>query len=179
MDDRVRKQERKVDELRSALHVVDTDPQSSGPGYSLGPMNILQINSIKIQAESDAKKLAVQLETLEALAKTDPEQLKHTLPRLTPDPILSQLVQNYLTVDSQLAFQLGSLNPEHPDVRKNLELKKKLDAQIAEQVAANLQAMATAQRTSKAVAENAQHQLDDARTSDIKIAEETRTYWEE
>jgi hypothetical protein len=73
---------------------------------------------------------------------------------------------------------LGSLNPEHPDVKKNLGLKKKLDAQIAEQVAANLQAMATGLRAFKGVAENAQHLLDDARTSDIKNAEETRPYWE-
>jgi biopolymer transport protein ExbD len=178
MDDRVRNQELMVAKLRAAFQVVDSDPQSSGPGSSLGPMNILQLNSIKIQAESDAMKQEAQLETLEALAKADPEQLKHTLPRLTSDPILTQLLQESLTVESQLAFQLGTMGKEHPDVKKNIELKKKLDEQIGKQVAANLEAMKTGVRTSKAQAENAQRRLDEARANDIKIAVETRPYWE-
>jgi capsular exopolysaccharide synthesis family protein len=177
-DEKVSQQETNVNALRVKYNVVDTDPNSSGPGSTLGPMNVIQLNSIKIQADSDAKKQQAQLETVKSLKESNPQQLRFTLPRLSPDPILSQLLQEYLQVDSQLAFQLGSLGQEHPDVKKNLELKGKLDKQIDEQVEGSIHAMETAVVTYTSVAAGAQLQLNEARTNDIKIAQETRPYWE-
>jgi Mg-chelatase subunit ChlD/capsular polysaccharide biosynthesis protein len=170
--------QKRVDELRAKYYVVDTDPAGAGPGSTLGPMNVLQLNSIKIQAESDAKKQETQLETLKKLGQTNHDQLRYTLPRVTPDPILSQLLQESQQVDSQLAFQTKSLGTDNPEVKKNVELKAKLDKQIDEQVTANMNAMETDVQTSKAVAANAQRQLDDAKSNNLAVDEKTRPYWE-
>src|SRR5277367_4860474 len=63
----VKDQEEEVERLRKKYKVVDTEPQSTQPGSSLGPLNIVHYNSILIEAETTLVKQRTLLNKLKEL----------------------------------------------------------------------------------------------------------------
>jgi biopolymer transport protein ExbD len=179
-DERIRAQEHKVDQLRREFGIMDSpDPASLGPRFAPEQQaSMLQLSNIKVQAEMDATKQETQLTMLKQMKSADAAQFKNLLPRVTSDPILVQLLQELLQVDSQLSYQLATMGAEHPDVKKNAELKGKLEAQIKEQVAAIMQAQEVAVETSRAVARNAGKQMAELKAQMQALVSDSRPYWE-
>ena len=70
-----------VDELRVKYDVTDTDPQSSAPGTTLGPMNVLHYDSVKIDNEGQYVKEKTMVDELK---KLPPEKLRQALPTTKP-----------------------------------------------------------------------------------------------
>jgi bla regulator protein blaR1 len=179
-DDRIRDQERMVAALRMELGIVDS-PGSGNFGPTVSPeqqASMLQLSNIKVQAEMDAAKQETQLAMLKQIQSSDTARFKNLLPRVTSDAILVNLLQELLTVEGQLSYQLGTMGAEHPDVKRNAELKGKLEAQIKEQVAAIMQAQELAVETLRAQAKNAEKQMAELKARGSALAAESRPYWE-
>jgi succinoglycan biosynthesis transport protein ExoP len=111
----VKTQEEKVNDLRVKYNVVDTDPQSTAPGSSLGPVNVLHYNSLKIEAETQYIKQETLLSKLQELT---PEELKQTIPTASPDAILGQLLQDQIATETLLVKLKNDLGDQHPDVQR-------------------------------------------------------------
>ncbi len=170
----VRKQEEEVNRLRKELNVVDTDPQSIQPGSSLGPVNVLHYNSLKIEAETQYVKEETLLNKLRELT---PDELKQTIPTAAPDPILSQLLQDQIAAETLLVKQQNDLGAAHPDVLRTEKLLAEYKKQTDQRVKGIIEGIKVTVESYRAQVQNSEDKLDEARKRDIAIAEQTRPYY--
>ena len=170
----VKQQEDLVDKLHKDLNVVDTDEQGTQPGGSLGPVNVLHYNSLKIEAETQFVKQDTLLNKLKELT---PEELKQTLPTASPDPILTQLLQDEITTETDLVKLKNDLGEQHPDVQRNEKLLAKYKEEIDDRVKGIIKGLEINVKALKAEVQNSEDKLYQARTNDIATAEQTRPYF--
>lgn len=176
-DNSVANQEQKVDKLRSELGVVDTDPQSTGPGSTLGPVNVLHYNSLKIDNEAQWIKGAELLKKLKEIQSTNVTLLRQALPTAAPDGILTQLLQDYISTEEKLVTQLNDLGPNHPDVQRTIKLRDQLDHKIDERVTGIIKGMEVQVSALYAVVSNSVQQVEEAKSNDMRLAESSRPYF--
>ena len=170
----VREAETNVDDLRVKLGVTDTSSQNPGATTTMEEVNLLHYNSAKIEAETSYIKEEKVLEELKGL---DTQHLREILPTLSPDPILSSLLQNKIDADTAL-IKLGTdLGESHPDILRTHKWIDELDAKIDDRVQGIMHAMAARVDSFKAVMDKSQEKLDEAKTNDLQMAEKTRPYW--
>jgi succinoglycan biosynthesis transport protein ExoP len=173
---KIKDQEQKVETLRSNLSVIDVDPNSDGPGGSLGPTEVIHYRTQKIEAEATYIKEQKMLTELKGLPF---DELKETIPTAAPDPILESILQNQLATETRLVTLLNDYGDQNPEVQRTLKLKDELDKQCKERVNGILIGLGEQVAAAKAVAENAQEKLDEAKTNDIALAESTHPYYVE
>jgi succinoglycan biosynthesis transport protein ExoP len=176
-DQNVADQEQKVDKLRMELGVVDTDPQSTGPGSTLGPVNVLHYNSLKIDNEAQWIKEAELLKKLKDIQSTNVVLLRQALPTAAPDTILTQLLQDYIGTEEKLVTQLNDLGKEHPDVQRTIKLRDQLDKKIDERVTGIIAGMEVHVSALYAVVSNSVQKVEEAKSNDMRIAETSRPYF--
>ncbi len=173
----VTKQEEQVDKLRRELHVVDTDPQSTGPGSTLGPVNVLHYNSLKIDNEAQWIKEAQLLEKLKDIQATNAPLLRQALPTAAPDSMLNTLLQDFISAEEKLVTQLNDLGPNHPDVQRTIKLRDELDHKINERVSGIIAGMEVHVSALWAVVSNSVQKVEEAKSNDMQIAEASRPYF--
>jgi capsular exopolysaccharide synthesis family protein len=166
--------EEEVNRLRKEFDVVDTDPQSAGPGSTLGPVNLMQYNTHRIDAETQFVK---EEKLLSELKKLGTMELRQTLPTTVPDGILNQLLQEYIATDTKLITQTTDLGDSNPEVVRTKKLFEELNSQIDKRVRGIMDGMETRVESLKAVVANSEAKVAEARTNDIAIAEKTRPYF--
>ena len=113
------------------MNLAYADPQSTQPGSSLGPVNVLHYNSLKIDAETQYVK---QAELLAKLKTLDKEELKQTIPTAAPDTVLAQLEQDHAATESLLKKLKSDLGPNHPDVQRPEKMLAENNKQIDSRV---------------------------------------------
>ncbi|MDB6068626.1 MAG: ywqD 2 [Pedosphaera sp.] len=170
----ITKKEAEVNQLRKDLDVVDTDPQSAGPGSTLGPVNVMQYNSHRIDAETQWVK---EEKLLSELKKLGTAELRQVLPTTVPDTQLSRLLEDYISTDTKLIAQSTDLGEEHPEVVRTKKLLAELDLQLDKRVKGIMEGLQTRVESLKAVVDNSEAKVAEARTNDIAIAERTRPYF--
>ena len=173
---KVKDQEKKVDDLRVELDVTDTDPQSTAPGMTLEPMNVMHYNSIKIENETLYIKKEATLEKLKAL---NPEVLRQTLPTTVPDPILTTLLQDFIGAQTHLVTLRTDYGPDHPEVKRAESIVTDLDSHIKDRVEGIIKGLETEVATAKAIVANSVDKVNEARTNDLAKAKRTRPYFME
>jgi polysaccharide biosynthesis transport protein len=176
-DNSVANQEQKVDKLRMELGVVDTDPQSTGPGSTLGPVNVLHYNSLKIDNEAQWIKGAELLKKLKEIQSTNVALLRQALPTAAPDTILNQMLQDFIATEERLVTQLNDLGTNHPDVQRTIKLRDQLDQKIDERVSGIIAGMEVQVSALYAVVSNSVQQVEEAKSNDMRIAESSRPYF--
>jgi len=170
----VKEQEDKVDQLRKELNVVDTAEQGTEPGSSLGPVNVLHYDSIKIEAETEYVKQETLLTKLKELT---PEELQQTLPTAAPDPILTQLLQDQILAETEFVKLKNDFGDQHPDVVRTKKLLDEYKRDIEARVKGIIQGIEIEVKSKQAQVKNSDDRLNEARIKDIAIAEETRPYY--
>jgi polysaccharide biosynthesis transport protein len=173
-EDQIQRQETNVDRLRTELQVVDTDPQSSSPGSTLGPVNIMAYNNQKIEKEIQAASLGMMLTQLTNLG---PRELQETLPSVTPDAILTSLLQDRNSAESALVKQRVTLGESHPDVLTTIKLIDTTERQITNRVNGILESMRTQLAAANASAAEVDRQLEAAKQKDLEVTARTRPYY--
>jgi capsular exopolysaccharide synthesis family protein len=174
-DDEVRKSETNVDNLRREYGVVDTDPQSTGPGSTLGPVNVLHYNSIKIENETKYTQEAMLLEKLKSI--TNHNDLRQAIPTAAPDAILSSLLQDLIAAETRRVTLTNDYGPENPEVLRNEKLVQKLNAQIEERLNGIITGLEVNVATLWAVVTNSEDKVNQAKSNDMRIVEQSRPYF--
>ena len=157
--------------IKAKFDVTDTDPLSTSLGMTLEPMNVQHYNSIKVENETLLAKKGAMLEKLKTLS---PEELRQTLPTTVPDPILTSLLQDQITAQTNLAKLQNDYPPDHPEVKRARELQANLDNQMNQRVAGIMQALETEVKTSKAIIANVAEKVEEARKYEAARAEAER-----
>lgn len=170
----VKDQEDEVNRLREEYKVVDTDEQGTQPGSSLGPVNVLHYNSLKIEAETQYVKQETLLNKLKELT---PAELQEALPTASPDPILTQLLQSQIAAEADLVKLRTDLGESNPDVARAKNLVDDYKQEINNRVRGILQGIEINVKALQAQVQNSEEKLYEARTNDIAIAKQTRPYY--
>jgi len=108
-DAELKDREKKVDSLRQESGIMDTDPQSTGPGQTLGPVNVLHYNSLKIENEAQYLKEA---ELLKQLKQLEAKDLRQAIPTAAPDSILASLLQDLISAQAKLVALRSDYGPK-------------------------------------------------------------------
>ena len=111
------------------------------------------------------------------LQELTPDELKQTIPTASPDTILSQLLQDQIATETLLVKLKNDLGENHPDVQRTEKLLAEYKKQIDSRVRGIIEGIKIQVNTLKAQAQNSEDRLNEARTNDIKIANETRPYY--
>jgi succinoglycan biosynthesis transport protein ExoP len=173
-DRKVKEKEDEVDALRKKLNVVDMDPQSTGPSGSLGPVNVQHYDSLKIDAEASYTREQVMLDKLKSLSQDD---LKQTIPTAAPDNMLSDLLQEELAANTRLVTLSNDYGPQSPELTRVLGLRAELEKQIDARLKGIMEGMETRVASLKAVVENSEQKVNEAKTNDVQLAETSRPYY--
>ncbi|HZV34221.1 MAG TPA: polysaccharide biosynthesis tyrosine autokinase [Verrucomicrobiae bacterium] len=173
-DGKISDQEAVVDKLRKDLNIVETDPNSTGPSSSLDPLNVQHYDSLKIEAETQYVKEEKMLNELKALS---PEELRQAIPTAAPDAILTTELQDLNSTEDQLVTKRSDYGDQHPEVVRLMKLRDQLNKDIDNRVAGILKGMETRVAAFKAIVQNSEEKVHEARTSDIARAEADRPYY--
>src|SRR5450432_3483107 len=103
----------RVDSLRKELSITDTDPQSLMPSATLSQEQMRTYNDEMMKGETDFNKFKEQYGQLKALPQ---EQLRDVLPAITPDTVLSGLLDKYHEAQQRFVTMTNDYQPTHPDV---------------------------------------------------------------
>ncbi len=175
-DLKVKAQELVVNEIRRTNDIVDTDGNGVG-GSTLGPVNVMQYNSLRIEAESQYAKEQKLLSELQGLQETNKEALRQAIPTAAPDGMLTTLLQNYNDAKTRLITLQNDLGLSHPDVQRTSKLIVELNSQIEDRVTGILEGMRTHVASLQAVVKNAEFKVNEAKSNDIALAEKSRGYF--
>jgi succinoglycan biosynthesis transport protein ExoP len=175
-DTDVKAKEAIVDNLRRTNNIVDTDPESTGPGQTLGPVNILHYNSLQIENEAQYVKEKTLLEKLIALTN-NPGLLQQAIPTAAPDATLGGLLQDLLSTQQRLATLTNDYGPSSPDVLRTQSLLATLNGQIAVRLEGIIEGMSAHVAMLEAVVKLSEDKVNEAKTNDMALEEQSRDYF--
>ena len=166
----------KVDDLRKELAITDTDPQSVVPSPTLSQEQLRAYNDTMMKGEADYNKFKEQYAQLKALP---PEKLRDVLPSMTPDAVLSGLLDKYHEAQQAFVTKTNDVTLLHPDVIRIKALIDEVNQQIDDRVNGIMTSMENNLNTEKVTLETLRKQVDGAIQKDREEAVRGQPYWRE
>jgi succinoglycan biosynthesis transport protein ExoP len=164
-----------VDRLRKELNVSDMAASESAPTPLITTETFRRYHELKIESKVEYDRLKTLLDMFK---KLDMETLAQTVPTAASDNLLSNLLESKNLAEQQLLVKEKDYGPEHLDVikaRAQLEdIKSKIDARLRG-ILVGLEAKVTSLKTGL---DGLDAEVEEARSTDIRMASETRPYWE-
>jgi succinoglycan biosynthesis transport protein ExoP len=180
-DAQVKAQEQRVDYLRKKNNIADTDPTSTGPGETLGPVNLLHYDSLKIENEANYVKQKTLLDQLEALTNSDGTVnwaiLEETIPTAAPDGMLAGYLSDLASTEQRLVTLTNDEGPQNPDVTRTIALEDELKTQIHARLIGIITGLKTQVAINNAVVELSDEKVNEAKTNDMALVEQSREYF--
>lgn len=140
----------------------NTDPlRNQDPSMSIasqGNEKIHQYESARIDAEVQVVR---QRAILDKLRHMSTDELRQVLPTVTPDPLLTQLLQDFSNAETKLGAMGQDFGPEHPEIQRNERALKNLDLKIHRRIEGILLGMQTQVDSLQAVIEQTTKSIDE------------------
>ncbi len=175
-EDQIRVLRTKVDNLRKDLGITDTDPQSIMPSPTLSQEQMRTYNDEMMKGETDYNKFKEQCDQLKALPQ---EKLRDVLPAVTPDTVLSGLLDKYHEAQQRYVTMTNDYSPENPDVIRVKALVDEVNRQIDARVNGIMTGLENNLNTEKAALDTLRKQVGTAIQKDSDEAARGQPYWEE
>jgi len=176
-DLKVKAKEQEVADLRRTNGIVDTDPQSTGPGTTMGPVDVLHYDSVKIDAQTQFVKENELYSTLRRIGETNHAALIQTLPTSAPDTILNGLLQDLNAAEAQLVTKKADYGEKSPDVLRVVSVIEELNTQITKRADGIMNSLQAQVVSLGAVVTNSEEQVNLAKINDAVLAEKSRDYF--
>jgi capsular exopolysaccharide synthesis family protein len=165
-----------VDSLRKELSITDTDPQSLMPSATLSQEQMRTYNDEMMKGETDFNKFKEQYDQLKALPQ---EKLRDVLPAITPDTVLSGLLDKYHEAQQRFVTMTNDYSPENPEVIRVKALVDEVNQQIDARVAGIMIGLENNLNTLKAALDTLRKEVDTAIQKDRDESARGQPYWEE
>jgi len=144
------------------------DAVASGPTGSLGPINVVHYNSLKIDKEAELGGEEKVLSKLEGLSN---QELRKVLPEVAPDAVLKSLSEDLQATESKLAALRKDHGDNAPEVQRTLKIRDQLNQEIDDKVAGIKTGMELKVASLRAAIEMADEKLAEAkRDNDAALA---------
>ncbi len=167
-----------VDQLRQQLHILDTDPQSTGPSPTLTQQQLQNYQVQQISDEKDYMEKSTQLARLQALQATNSDELRDVLPTIISDTILSDSLSRLHQTEQSLATLRVDYSTNYPDVIRQQQLADELNTEIDARVKGIMAGLASTVESLKAALDTQTARVQAAIQKDQKEAETSQPYWE-
>lgn len=164
-----------LDKLRAEARISEIDTTSLTPVMLTETEEYKRNVLSRYEAETEYKEKKVQYDKLNALSA---KELREVLPRIEPDPGLTELLQQLNAADQRAIALAVELGPEHPDMKRVQELQAELEAKINAQVGGIMKAMETKLAMAKARLDSADAAVKAAQESDQEQLTKSRPYFD-
>jgi capsular exopolysaccharide synthesis family protein len=165
----------KVDNLRKELGIVDTDPQSFVPSPTLNQEQLRQISDRMMEGQTHYNQIKETLDQLKALPH---DKLKDVLPGISPDSVLSGLLDKLHEAQQKYTTMTNDYSPENPDVMRVSSMIDEVNQQIDDRVTGIMAGMENNLNTQKAELDTLNDEVESAKLKDQEEAVRGQPYWE-
>ncbi|MGD0251855.1 MAG: polysaccharide biosynthesis tyrosine autokinase [Verrucomicrobiota bacterium] len=165
-----------VDNLRTTLNIIDSDPNSISPTPTLTQELLQQYNNQQIEGDKLYKQLQTRLTELQAYS---PDKLRDVLPTVTSDSALSGLLDKLHQAEQQYVVLTNDYNPTNNlnVVRVQSEIDE-LNHQIDDRVAGIMAALDSEVKAQKAALDAFTTAVEEAKGKDQAEYLRGLPYWE-
>ncbi len=168
-----------VDNLRKELNIIDVDPQSIGPSPTLSQEQLQHYKDQQIEQEKKFMELNVELTELQALAATNPVQLRDVLPTVISDAALTGFLDRLHQTEQSIAALKVDITTNNPDLMRQQSLVDKLNDQINARVNGLMIGLASQLNSLKASLDEQTAMVEAAIKQDQEEAERGQPYWQQ
>lgn len=173
--DKIKKAQKELEDLRETLKISDMDAAGTAPTPSMEAEDVRRIKASAREGEIKLIALQSQVSKLKALS---PEELMQVLPRTRTDPILTELLSQLNMAEQEMVRVRKDYAAEHPFfirvASQVSELQRKVDLNVKAIMIAFENELDRAQ-TEVAGLKKA---VDEAQTLDIEKAQKSRPYYD-
>ena len=178
-EEKVKKAQDAVDDLRVKLNISDAMASGEGPSPLMTGETLRKLESLRIESKAEYDRQATLLDNLKALGKDrGPEGLAQAIPSATADSLLSSLLEQ-LTVVEQTQVRLDKeLGPENVEVMKCKAMADDLHKKVKSRVEGIMLGLDARVQSLKSSLDSFESQVAQAKTNDVAEASKTRPYFE-
>ena len=178
-EEKVKKAQEAVDDLRVKLNISDAMASGEGPSPLMTGDTLRKLESLRIESKAEFDRQSTLLDGLKTVGKDrGPEGLAQAIPSATADSLLSSLLEQ-LTVVEQTQVRLDKeLGPENVEVMKCKAMADDLHKKVKLRVEGIIVGLDTRVQSLKISLDSFESQVAQAKTNDVAEANRTRPYFE-
>ncbi len=176
-DEKIRKAKEELTALRSSLAISELDAAGTGPQMLMEAEQYRKYEQMRFEREGIYKSRKEEYEAVLALGTNNMKALREVLPRVQPDPILTESIQMLNAADQRAKSLSIDLGPKSPELTRINEQRDLLNEKIDLAVAGILKAMETRVVVAKVGLDSLVKSVEEARLLDAKKLTESTPYF--
>ncbi|MEI2723433.1 MAG: polysaccharide biosynthesis tyrosine autokinase [Verrucomicrobiota bacterium] len=177
-DENIRKAKEELNTLRTTLAISDIDAAGSAPQMLMEQEQYRKYEQTRFEREVIYKSRKQEYDKVLALSSNDTKVLREVLPRIQPDPTLTELITELNAADQKAKSMSNDLGPKSPELTRISEQQALLNEKIDRAVEGSLKAMETQVAVAKAGLDSLVESVESARLLDAKKLTESRPYFD-
>jgi capsular exopolysaccharide synthesis family protein len=177
-EEKIKASQTNVDDLRTALHIIDNDPESTAPSPTLTQEQVQSLTTSRNTDEEAYMKMRVMLDQLQSIQQTNPVELQDVLPTLNPDTTLSDLLGKLHDTEQSLAEQKIYYTTNLPDVQSLMSVDTELKSEVSARVIGIMAGLGAQVASLKGAADEINDELENAKSNDLAEMTLGQPYWE-
>jgi succinoglycan biosynthesis transport protein ExoP len=178
-EEKVKKAQEAVDDLRVKLNISDAMASGEGPSPLMTGETLRKLESLRIESKAEFDRQSTLLDGLKTVGKDrGPEGLAQAIPSATADSLLSSLLEQLTVVDQTQVRLDKELGPENVEVMKCKAMADDLHKKVKLRVEGIIVGLDTRVQSLKTSLDSFESQVAQAKTNDVAEANRTRPYFE-
>jgi polysaccharide biosynthesis transport protein len=178
-EQKVKKAQDYVDELRVKLNISDAMASGDGPSPLMSAETLRRLESLRIESKAEYVRQNTLLDRLKGLGKDlGPEGLAQAIPTAAPDTGLSSLLEQLTMAEQRLVVLEKEYGPLNSEVTKAKAMAEDLHNKIKRRVDGIMLGLDARVLSLSNSLDNLEKEVEKATTNDVARANETRPYFE-
>ena len=178
-EEKVKKAQQYVDDLRVKLNISDAAATGEGPSPLMSTDTLRKIEGLRIERKAEYVSQATLLDRLKSLGmERGPEGLAQAIPTAAPDTFLSSLLDQLTMAEQRLVSLEKDYGPEHAEVIKCKAMADDLHSKIKSRVDGIMLGLDARVFSLSNSLDNLEKEVDRATTTDVAKANQSRPYFE-
>jgi capsular exopolysaccharide synthesis family protein len=178
-EEKVKKAQQHVDDLRVQLNISDAMASGDGPSPLMSADTLRKLESLRIESKAEYVRQVTLLDRLKSLAaERGLEGLAQAIPTAAPDSGLSSLLDQLTMAEQRLVTLEKEYGPEHAEVLKCKASADDLHTKIKSRVDGIMLGLDARVLSLSNSLDNLEKEVDKATTTDVKKANDSRPYFE-
>jgi uncharacterized protein involved in exopolysaccharide biosynthesis len=174
-EDVIRKAQAEVDRLREEYNIPDVMTAADAPTMLLNTETLRKLEGMRIELEGQVRQQETLLEKLKA---TPRDRLTYSLPTASPDPILSNLLEQRNYAEQALIVKKTEVGEQHPEVIKLRSQVEDLTTKINNQMDGILLGLENRVSALREQLSQLIKTVEKMKQNDIVLSQKTRPYFE-
>jgi capsular exopolysaccharide synthesis family protein len=178
-EEKVKKAQQLVDDLRVKLNISDAMATGDGPSPLMTADTVRKLEGLRIESKAEYVRQVTLLDRLKSLGvERGLEGLAQAIPTAAPDTGLSSLLEQLTMAEQKLVTLEKEYGPEHAEVLKCKAMADDLHNKIKSRVDGIMLGLDARVLSLSNSLDNLEKEIEKATTNDVAMAGQTRPYFE-